>query len=89
MKPTTIRVDVATRDRLARIADDEFHTASLGEALRRLIDEHEMQQVHAAYARLQADPQAWEEYQAELAEWDVTTGDGLPDARGEYPEYDR
>jgi AbrB family looped-hinge helix DNA binding protein len=32
-----------------------------------------------AYARLRADPQAWEEYRRELALWDVTLMDGLSD----------
>ena len=43
--------------------------------------------VHEAYARLRSDPAAWGEYQAELAAWDGTAGDGLDDARGEYPEF--
>jgi len=87
MKATTIRVDASTRDRLARIADDEFHGASLGEALQRLIDEHEMQAAHAAYARLRSDPAAWDEYRNEIAGWDVVTADGLGTAADEYPEY--
>jgi len=32
---------------------------------------------NAAYAALRADPAAWQEFQAELAEWDVTLNDGL------------
>src|SRR5215831_15495020 len=59
------------QDRLARIADDEFHGASLGQTLQRLIDEHEMQAAHAAYARLRSDPAAWDEYRNEIAGWDV------------------
>lgn len=89
MKATTIRVDISARDRLARIAHEEFHGVSLGEALGLLIDEHEMQLAHAAYARLRSDPAAWDEYQAELAEWDGTAGDGLGDARGEFPEFNQ
>lgn len=89
MKATTIRVDISARDRLAQIADDEFHGVSLGEALTLLIDEHEMHLAHAAYARLRSDPAAWDEYQAELAAPDRTAGDGLGDARGEFPEFNR
>jgi hypothetical protein len=33
----------------------------------------------AAYARLQADPVAWEEELAERAVWEVTLADGLDD----------
>jgi hypothetical protein len=89
MKATTIRVDVSARDRLAQIADDEFHGVSLGEALTLLIDEHEMHLAHAAYARLRSDPAAWGEYQAEVAAWDGTAGDGLDDARGEFTEFNQ
>jgi hypothetical protein len=89
MKATTIRVDISSRDRLARIADEEFHGASLGEALSILIDEHEMHLAHEAYAKLESDPAAWGEYQAELAEGDSTAGDGLGDARSEFPEFNR
>jgi hypothetical protein len=89
MKATTIRVDISTRDRLARIADDEFDGASLGGALQRLIDEHEMQAAHAAYARLRNDPAAWDEYRSEIADWDAVTGDGLGSAADEYPEYNQ
>jgi hypothetical protein len=89
MKATSIRVDISTRDRLARIADEEFHGASLGEALGLLVDEHEMHLAHAAYARLRSDPAAWGEYQAELAEGDNTAGDGLGDARDEFPEFNQ
>jgi hypothetical protein len=89
MKATTIRVDISTRDRLACIADGEFHGASLGETVQRLIDEHEMQLAHAAYARLRSDPSAWDEYRGELAGWDAVAGDGLDSARDEYPEYNQ
>jgi hypothetical protein len=89
MKATTIRVDISTRDRLASIADGEFHGASLGEAVQRLVDEHEMQTAHAAYARLRNDPAAWDEYRGELADGDVAAGDGLGPAGDEYPEYNQ
>lgn len=89
MKATTIRVDISTRERLAQIADSEFHGASLGEAVRRLIDEHEMQAAHAAYARLRSYPAAWVAYEKELAAWDVTAGDGIGNADEEYPEYNQ
>jgi hypothetical protein len=34
-------------------------------------------EVNAGFARLRADPVAWADYQAELAEWDQTLSDGL------------
>lgn len=84
MSSTTIRVDSRTRDRLSAVASELG--ASQENALNRLIDEHEMHQVHLAYARLREDQAAWADYQAETDEWDVTTADGLSDAKDEYPE---
>jgi predicted transcriptional regulator len=89
MKATTIRVDISTHDRLASIADGEFHSASLGEAVQRLVDEHEMQTAHAAYARLRNDQEAWAAYRGELAHGDVVAGDGLGPAGDEYPAYNQ
>ena len=86
MRATTIRVDISTRERLAQIAGNEFHGASLGEAVQRLIDEHEMQAAHAGYARLRSDPAAWAEYEGELAAWDAAAGDGIGSAEEEFPE---
>jgi hypothetical protein len=48
MEATTIWVDIRARDRLARIANEEFHGASLSEVLALLIAEHEMRHTHAA-----------------------------------------
>jgi hypothetical protein len=39
------------------------------------------------YAELRADPQEWTSYHAEAQLTDAAAGDGLPDAREEYPEY--
>lgn len=37
------------------------------------------EEMTAAYARLKADPAAWEEERAERREWDVTLADGRED----------
>lgn len=87
MAVTTIRLDSRTRDRLAAVARDDYADTALGPAVDRLIDEHEMRQVHDAYARLRNDPGAWAEYRDELRLTDSTAADGLGDAREEYPEY--
>ena len=36
-----------------------------------------LDEVNAAYARLRADPEAWDEELAERRLWDRTIGDGL------------
>lgn len=68
---TTMRVAVESRDALARIAQDELGGASMDEALKVVLFEH---QTHAALARLAANPAAAQSYlqeAAELAEADV------------------
>lgn len=35
--------------------------------------------MHEGFARLRADPQAWEEYQSEAVLWDSAAADGLED----------
>lgn len=78
---TTIKVSVQTRDRLKRIADEDHLT--MESALSQVLDHAEearfWEGVRADYARLQADPEEWADYAGELAEWDATTSDGLPD----------
>jgi len=80
---------VRTRERLGAVARRDFGGISQEAALNRLIDEHEMRQVHAAYARLRDDRAEWADYQQELALTDAAGGDGLGHARDEYPEYAR
>lgn len=68
---TSMRVARESRDILARIANEEMNGASLDEALRVVLFEHESRQ---ALARLAADPEAAESYLAEsqrLAEVDT------------------
>ncbi|QGK71777.1 hypothetical protein GIY23_21680 [Allosaccharopolyspora coralli] len=77
---TTIKVNPSTRDRLAGVAREQG--VSNDTALQRLIDEHEMHQVHAAYARLQEDSQAWADYNHDLDGWDSTVADGLDTEQG-------
>ncbi|MBA3293171.1 MAG: hypothetical protein H0T40_05380 [Geodermatophilaceae bacterium] len=69
---TSIRVAADTRDALARIAATELGGASLDEALRIILFEH---QTRIALSRLAADPVMHADYlreAAELAEVDVT-----------------
>jgi hypothetical protein len=69
---TSIRVTAANRDALARIAEDELGGASLDEALRVVLFEH---QTRVALARLASNPEMADDYLSEatgLAEVDVT-----------------
>lgn len=89
MATTSMQLDSGLRDELAEIAERDFHGVPLGEALRRLVKEHKINRIVQRYDELRADPDEWASYQAELAEWDATAGDGLPDASEEYPEHAR
>ncbi|WP_329572919.1 hypothetical protein [Kitasatospora sp. NBC_01266] len=77
MTMTTIKVQAGVRDELARLAADDLGGVTLNAALEHLLTEHRKAQILAAYARLEADPKAWADYQDELDEWDAVAGDGL------------
>ena len=68
----TIRVPTASHARLRRLASEEARPIG------RVIDA-----LHDDFIRLQADPEAWADYQAEWAAWDATLRDGLADDRWE------
>jgi hypothetical protein len=89
MGMTTMQIDSKVRDDLAAIAEADFDGASLGEAVRRLVKEHQFNQINRRYEELRADPVEWASYQAEARLTDNVAGDGLPDAREEYPEYNQ
>jgi hypothetical protein len=76
---TTIKVSVETRDRLKKLADEDRLTldAELAHALDTIEDSRFWAGVRDDYARLQADPEEWDGYVSEVAEWDTTAGDGL------------
>jgi hypothetical protein len=78
---TTIKVSARTRDRLRKLADEDHLTmdAELARTLDKAEEARFWAGVRQDYARLQADPQEWDDYAGELAEWDYTAGDGLDD----------
>jgi predicted transcriptional regulator len=81
MASTTVRVSEHTHEVLHKLA------AATGEPLQKVLERavenyrraQFFEELDAAYARLQADPVAWEEELAERAEWDATLADGLDD----------
>jgi hypothetical protein len=80
---TTIRVPAATHARLRRLAREEGRP--VGQVVAALLDDFEKRRFFAGlaedFARLQTDPEAWAEYQAETSAWDGTLRDGLGDER--------
>jgi predicted transcriptional regulator len=66
---TTIRVPITVHDRAQRLAEAESTT--LGAVIEAALDRYErirmMEAYNEAMARIQADPAAWADWQAEIA----------------------
>ena len=86
---TTMKLSVDVRDRLMALATS--HGRTLGAELAALVNEAEehdwWRNAKQAAARLQADPEQWEDYLREADDWDVTVADGLGNHASEWPEY--
>jgi len=92
MPTTTIKVDSATRDRLAHLAQARGMTMSalLSDVVERLETEQRWCDIEAAYERMQReDPDGWGEYLGELAEWRASTATVDTAAVHEWPEYNQ
>jgi hypothetical protein len=72
---TTIKISAELRDRLAQLAAADYGGATLADALRRLIAEHEESEAMAAHDRLRADKDEWASYQDEARLTDNVAGD--------------
>jgi hypothetical protein len=86
MASTTVRVDARTRERLRDWAKEQHRP--IGELIADLVDQHEKErfwkELETSLDRLRANPQAWQDYQDEIALWDTTSGDGIENE----PPYD-
>jgi hypothetical protein len=90
MAKTTVSVSTEARDVFAAVAASRGTTmfTLLEVTARRLEREEAMRQATLDYERLATeDPAGFSEYLAEARLWDTTSGDGLGDARSEFPEY--
>lgn len=90
--PLAVRLNPRTHAKLLAFAKDEDRP--MEEIVAELVDRYEREQfwisVRAAYARLKADPVAWQDYVAEVEAWDALSGDGLRDEAPYYtPEEER
>ncbi|MGH3719222.1 MAG: hypothetical protein ACRDRI_10375 [Pseudonocardiaceae bacterium] len=92
MSTTTIKVDSATRDRLAHLARTRGTTMSalLSDVAERLETEQRWSDIEAAYQRMRRDdPDGWADYLGELAEWQLITANPDTAAVREWPEYNQ
>lgn len=82
---TTVRVDEKLHRILREISEREQR--SIGDVMTEAIEQYRRakfwEQVRLDYERLRADPEAWSEYQKEIAAWDALSDDGL----GPEPAY--
>ena len=81
MPTVTVKIPADSHVTLSSLAAESKR--SMGELLADLIERERRQRLFdeadAAYARLQADPKAWADYQAELKSMEGTLMDGLED----------
>jgi hypothetical protein len=79
MTTSTIDITETSRDLLRELAEKTGQTAS--EVIDMALDAYRRQvffdKLNLGYAELRSDPQAWEEYQADQKEWEVTSLDSL------------
>ncbi len=74
---TTIKIPTQLRNRLADVATDHYHGATLAETLNRLVSEHEEQAALMAYEYLRSNDEEWASYQNESRLTDNAAGDWL------------
>ncbi len=92
MSTTTIKVNSATRDRLAHLARARGTTMSalLFDVAERMETEQRWSDIEVAYERIQReDPDGWTEYLGELAEWELGTATTDSAVAQEWPEYNQ
>jgi hypothetical protein len=75
-----IRIGEHTQQVLRDLAQADHQ--SMREVLEKAVEEYRrrriLEEANAAYATLRSDPEAWQEIQAEQAEWEALS-DGLPE----------
>lgn len=79
METTTMRVTLKTKQLAEKMAHEA--NTSTREIVEKAIETYQKQQLlksaNAAYAALRGNSESWEDYQNEMAEWDITLADGL------------
>jgi homoaconitase/3-isopropylmalate dehydratase large subunit len=88
MGTVTVRVSTATRDCIAELAAEKGASMAsvVDEAVRDYRRKRFFERLNEAVERTRADPEAWADYQAEVAIFDNAAGDGL--GSDDIPAYD-
>jgi hypothetical protein len=86
MKTTTIHVRRETHTMIRNLS--KAYGLSMGKVVAKAVEvyrrEKFLEKANDGYAALHADPEAWHDWQAEIAAWDVTLMDGLEDLVDDY-----
>ena len=84
----TVRVEPKLHATLRALSEAEQR--SISQVIEDAIDRYQKEQfwtaMHEGFARLRADPVAWDQYQDEAALWDSASGDGLEDEEPYFTE---
>jgi len=93
-KPTAVPVKISSANhaRLQEWANTDQRP--MGDIVNELIERHDRErfwnQAYEQLARLKSDPAAWQDYMAEIADFDALAGDGLEVEEPYYtPEEER
>jgi hypothetical protein len=80
--PANVRIQPESYAKLRQLAKETGVSMPdvLAEAIDELYRKRFLEDCNRAYARLKADPKAWQQELEERRAWDVTLGDGLEDA---------
>ncbi|MEI6363878.1 MAG: toxin-antitoxin system protein [Actinomycetes bacterium] len=83
MTATTIKVSSETRDKINALAAQEGLTA--GSVIEKVLEAYLWRQrVDEAKRQMRSAPkEVWDEYMAEVAEWDASLSDGLEPYQGD------
>ncbi len=84
----TVRVDPKLHETLRALSEAEHRSISqvIEVAIDRYQKENCWKAMHAGFARLRADPDAWRDYQDEADLWDSVSGDGLEEEEPYFTE---
>lgn len=84
----TVRVEPKLHEKLRNLSAAEQR--SISQVIEEAVDRYETEKfwaaMHEGFARLRADPVAWDEYQKEAALWDSVSGDGLENEEPYFTE---
>ncbi len=86
MASTNVRIDPRTHAALCELSEQQHRPIGqvVSDAVEKYREDIFWQEMHEDFARLRADPEAWQDYQDEMVLWDTTSGVGLENEKPYY-----